>query len=89
MTLTAHPDRDRAVRMGRSRAVRIARPLLLVSTPVGIVLGLREAWRVRPALALLMALLLLVVGIAFAVTWRVWRRERELPTAATGRRRDG
>jgi hypothetical protein len=56
--------------------VRIARPLLLVSTPIGVALGLREAWRMRPALAGLMGLLLLVVGIAFAVTWRTWKREQ-------------
>ena len=72
--------------------MRIARPLLLVSTPVGVVLGLREAWRLRPALALLMALLLLVIGISFALTWRVWRRERPAPAKAprpvTDRRSD-
>jgi hypothetical protein len=62
--------------------MRIARPLLLVSTPLGVALGLREAWRMRPALALLMALLLVVVGVCFAVTWRVWRRERAAPAAA-------
>ena len=36
----------------------------------------------RPALALLMALLLVVVGVCFAVTGRVWRRERAAPAAA-------
>ena len=65
--------------------MRIARPLLLVSTPVGVALGLREAWRLRPALALLMALLLLVIGVAFAVTWRVWRRESHTPAAQAPR----
>jgi hypothetical protein len=55
--------------------MRIARPFFLVSTPLGIALGLAEAWRLRPALAVLMALLLLVIGGFVTLTWRVQRRE--------------
>jgi hypothetical protein len=43
--------------------VRIAKPILLVSTPIGLVFGLREAWRLAgPGMALLMAAMLAVVG---------------------------
>jgi hypothetical protein len=43
--------------------VRIAKPILLVSTPIGLVFGLREAWRLAgPWMALLMAAMLTVVG---------------------------
>lgn len=55
--------------------MRIARPFFLGSTPLGIALGLTEAWRLRPALAVLMAVLLGVIGGFVALTWRVQRRE--------------
>jgi hypothetical protein len=60
--------------------MRIARPLLLVWTPVGVILGLREAWRLAgPKMTLLMAVMLSVVG-AF-VYWTV-RRIRQEQAAA-------
>ena len=55
--------------------MRIARPILLVTTPIGVILGLREAWRLAgPAMAVLMALMLTVVG---AFVWWTVRRIRE------------
>ena len=42
--------------------MRIARPVLLVSTPLGVAWGLYEAWRFGPPLAVLMAAMLCVVG---------------------------
>ena len=57
--------------------MRIARPILLVSTPIGVVLGLREAWRLAgPAMAVLMAAMLAVVGGFIWMTVRTIRRER-------------
>jgi len=57
--------------------VRIARPILLVSTPIGVVFGLREAWRLAgPGMAVLMALLLSIVGTFIWMTVRTIRRER-------------
>jgi uncharacterized membrane protein YqjE len=54
--------------------MRIARPLLLVLTPLGVVFGLREAWRLAgPKMAVLMALMLAVVG---AFGWWTVRRIR-------------
>ena len=58
--------------------MRIARPILLVSTPIGVVFGLREAWRLAgPGMALLMAAMLAVVGAFIWMTVRTIRRERE------------
>lgn len=57
--------------------MRIARPILLVSTPIGVVFGLREAWRLAgPGMAGLMALLLAVVGGFIWMTVRTIRREQ-------------
>lgn len=57
--------------------MRIARPILLVSTPIGVVLGLREAWRLAgPGMAVLMALMLAVVTAFIWMTVRTIRKER-------------
>jgi hypothetical protein len=56
--------------------VRIARPILLVSTPIGVLFGLREAWRLAgPGMAVLMALMLAVVSGFIWMTVRTIRRE--------------
>lgn len=56
--------------------MRIARPILLVSTPIGVAFGLREAWRLAgPGMALLMAAMLAVVGGFVWMTVRTIRRE--------------
>jgi hypothetical protein len=58
--------------------MRIARPILLVITPIGVIFGLREAWRLAgPAMAVLMALMLAVVSAFIWMTVRTVRRERE------------
>ena len=55
--------------------MRIARPILLVSTPIGVAFGLREAWRLAgPAMAVLMAAMVAVVG---ALVWMTVRRIRQ------------
>lgn len=60
--------------------MRIALPILLVSTPVGVVLGLREAWRLAgPGMALLMATMVAVVGAFVWMTVRRIRREQGSP----------
>ena len=54
--------------------MRIARPILLVTTPIGVIFGLREAWRLAgPKMALLMAAMLAVVT---ALVWWTVRRIR-------------
>jgi hypothetical protein len=58
--------------------MRIARPLLLVMTPIGVGWGLLEAGRFHPALAFLMALLLSVISLFVWMTVRRIRADREL-----------
>ncbi len=55
--------------------MKIAKPLLLVCTPIGVLAGLREAWRVHWWLALLMALLVAVIAALLWMTLSVARRE--------------
>jgi hypothetical protein len=55
--------------------MRIAKPLLLVTTPIGVLAGLREAWRFHAWLAVLMAVLLTVISLLIGLTVRVARRE--------------
>ncbi len=62
--------------------MRIARPILLVSTPIGVLFGLREAWRLAgPKMAVLMASMLAVVGAFVWWTVRRIRQERALERA--------
>jgi hypothetical protein len=51
--------------------MRIAKPVLLVSTPIGVAWGLYEAWKVRWWLGLLMAVLVGVIGL---FSWMTVRR---------------
>ena len=53
--------------------MRIAKPLLLGMTPIGVAWGLLEAWRFHWWLAVLMAAL---VGIISLFTWFTLRRIR-------------
>jgi predicted MFS family arabinose efflux permease len=56
--------------------MRIAKPLLMVTTPVGLALGLYEGWRLAGGLVFIMAALMLVFGIAMASVVLTVRRER-------------
>ena len=59
--------------------MRIAGPILLVWTPVGVIFGLREAWRLAgPKMAVLMAAMIAVVGVLVWWTVRRIRQERAL-----------
>jgi predicted MFS family arabinose efflux permease len=57
--------------------MKIARPILLVTTPIGVILGLREAWRFHWWLAVLMALLVGVISLFMWMTVKRVRSERE------------
>ena len=57
--------------------MRIAKPMLLVMTPIGVGWGLVEAWRFHPILAGLMGLLLGVISMFIWLTVRTIRKERE------------
>jgi hypothetical protein len=56
--------------------MKIAKPLLLVSTPIGVVWGVIVAWQMKPWLGVLMAVLLTVLSIFIGYTVHVIRREQ-------------
>ena len=56
--------------------MRIAKPLLLVTTPIGLGIGLYEGWRLAGGLVFIMAALMLVIGVAMASVVMTIRRER-------------
>jgi len=60
--------------------LRIAKPILLFSTPVGVVWGVVEAYRFKPVLALLMSLLLGIISAFMWYTVRTVRREQREQT---------
>jgi hypothetical protein len=56
--------------------MKIAKPLLLVTTPLGIAGGLFEAYRLTGGLVVLMAAMMAVVGAGFATVVSTIRREK-------------
>ena len=44
--------------------MKIAKPMLLVTTPIGVILGIYEGFRLAGGLVFLMIALLSVIGIA-------------------------
>ncbi len=56
--------------------MRIAKPLLLVTTPIGLVWGLYEAWRLAGGLVFLMLALISVISVAMISVVRTIRREQ-------------
>jgi hypothetical protein len=56
--------------------MRIAKPLLLVITPIGVIGGLREAYRFGGGLVVLMAALLTLISVAMISVVLTIRRER-------------
>jgi len=65
--------------------MKIAKPLLMVSTPVGMIWGLIEGWRMAGGLVLLMAFMMGVVGAGVAGVVRVVRAERADARSASER----
>jgi len=59
--------------------MRIAKPMLLVLTPIGVIWGLIEAWRFHWWLAVLMGLLVGVMSLFMWMTVRRIRAERGPP----------
>ena len=56
--------------------MKIAKPLLLVSTPLGVVWGLLEAYRLAGGLVLLMAAMVGTMAAAAGTVVATIRRER-------------
>lgn len=68
--------------------MRIAKPLLLVLTPIGVIGGLREAYRFGGGLVILMAALLGIISIAMLSVVLTVRRERREQEVAEQRQSD-
>ena len=64
-------------RSGTLTAMKIAKPLLLVTTPIGLAWGLYEAHRLAGGLVFIMAALVAVMGVAMASVVMTIRRERK------------
>lgn len=56
--------------------MKIAKPLLLITTPIGLALGLYEGWRLAGGLVVLMAALVLFMCVALGSVVLTIRRER-------------
>ena len=56
--------------------MNIAKPLLLISTPIGMVIGIYEAWRLAGGFVLLMLVMMGGLAIAFATVVSTIRREQ-------------
>lgn len=56
--------------------MRIAKPMLLITTPIGLAIGLYEGWRLAGGLVFIMAALMLVIAAAFGTVVYTIRKER-------------
>jgi hypothetical protein len=65
-------------------SMRIAKPMLIVSTPIGVAGGLYEAWRLAGGLVFLMAVLVAFIGAALGSVIYVARRERNAEQGGAG-----
>jgi hypothetical protein len=55
--------------------MRIAKPILLVSTPLGVIGGLHEAYRLAGGMVILMAMMVGLMSVAIASVVLTIRRE--------------
>jgi hypothetical protein len=56
--------------------MRIAKPMLLITTPIGLGFGIYEAFRLAGGLAFLMIALVSLIGVAMATVVVTVRREK-------------
>jgi uncharacterized protein (DUF58 family) len=64
--------------------MRIAKPLLLVTTPIGVVWGLLEAYRLAGGLVILMAAMIGTLAAAAGTVVATVRRERTAERSLPG-----
>ena len=57
--------------------MRIGKPLLLITTPIGLAIGLYEGWRLAGGLVFLMAAFIGFLAFAFLTVVLTIRRERK------------
>lgn len=62
--------------------MRIAKPLLLVTTPIGLAIGLYEGWRLAGGLVVIMGAMIALVGAAMLSVVLTVRREKRAEDAA-------
>jgi hypothetical protein len=62
--------------------VKIAKPMLLVATPIGVAVGIYEGFRLAGGLVVLMIALLSLIGVAMATVVATVRREQRAERAA-------
>jgi hypothetical protein len=62
--------------------MRIAKPMLLITTPIGVGFGVYEAFRLAGGLAFLMIALVSLIGAAMATVVVTVRREQREELAA-------
>lgn len=67
--------------MNRWNEMKFLRRVLLVTTPVGVAIGLYEAWRLAGGLVVLMSAQILVLALVAVGLVRVVRREAAEQTA--------
>ncbi|MCZ8132562.1 MAG: hypothetical protein O9284_14855 [Steroidobacteraceae bacterium] len=56
--------------------MKIAKPMLLVSTPIGLAWGLYEGWQLAGGLVVLMFAMIAVLASAFGLLVHTIRREK-------------
>jgi hypothetical protein len=61
--------------MNKWHESRFLRGVLLVTTPLGVAIGLHEAWRLAGGLVVLMAIQIAVLGLIIGALVRTVRRE--------------
>jgi SNF family Na+-dependent transporter len=61
--------------MRSAERMKFSSRMLMVITPIGVAIGLYEAWHLAGKLVFLMALQILVLAVVAAVTVRIVRRE--------------
>ena len=66
--------------MAKWHEMKLLRQVLLVTTPLGVAIGLYEAWRLAGGLVILMAAQMIVLGLIVAGLVRTVRREQEKRT---------
>ena len=69
--------------------MRIAKPLLLVTTPLGVIGAIHEAFRLAGGLGFLMIALVSCIGVAIAGLALTIRKEQRLAEAAAASTSEG
>jgi uncharacterized membrane protein len=65
--------------------MRIAKPMLLITTPIGLAFGIYEGYRLAGGLVFLMIALISLIGVAMATVVATVRREQREEEAARAR----